>query len=334
MKAILWDMDGTLVNTEHLWGQATYGMGEKMGRPLTAEVRAQTVGGTLSDTIRTCAAWAGLDINDAMIAHWKQFMISTMEELLSGELEFRPGVPQLIAEAKAAGIPMALVTNTTRHLTDIALQSMYRTLGEDCFAFTLCGDEVPTGKPAPDIYVEASARMKTEPDQCLVVEDSTAGMNSAFTAGCRVLGVPLEPGITVPEAVTELSEIRPGKQDLGGFQLEDLREIYEVLGQRSPRRNPREIMSDVNEPKNFDSLFAELRQKAEQRPEGSGTVQALDAGVHFQGKKIVEEAGEVWLAAEYESDEELAGEISQLIYWLQVVMVGRGLTPEDIYRNL
>ena len=115
MKAILWDMDGTLVNTEHLWGQATYGMGEKMGRPLTAEVRAQTVGGTLSDTIRTCATWAGLDINDAMIAHWKQFMISTMEELLSGELEFRPGVPQLIAEAKAAGIPMALVTNTTRH---------------------------------------------------------------------------------------------------------------------------------------------------------------------------------------------------------------------------
>ena len=86
--------------------------------------------------------------------------------------------------------------------------------------------------------------------------------------------------------------------------------------------------------KNFDSLFAELRQKAAERPEGSGTVQALDNGVHFQGKKIVEEAGEVWLAAEYQSDDELAEEISQLIYWLQVVMVGRGLTPEDIYRHL
>lgn len=90
-------------------------------------------------------------------------------------------------------------------------------------------------------------------------------------------------------------------------------------------------MADV---KNFDSLYAELLDRAQNRPEGSGTVAALDAGVHAQGKKIVEEAGEVWLAAEYQSDDELAEEISQLIYWLQVVMVGRGLTPDDIYRKL
>lgn len=63
-------------------------------------------------------------------------------------------------------------------------------------------------------------------------------------------------------------------------------------------------------------------------------MKALDAGVHFQGKKIMEEAGEVWLAAEYESDEELAEEISQLLYWLQVVAIGRGLTLEDIYKHL
>ena len=86
--------------------------------------------------------------------------------------------------------------------------------------------------------------------------------------------------------------------------------------------------------KNFDELFAELKEKAETRPEGSGTVAALDNGVHFQGKKIVEEAGEVWLSAEYESDESLAEEISQLLYWLQVVMVGRGLSPQDIYKYL
>ena len=86
--------------------------------------------------------------------------------------------------------------------------------------------------------------------------------------------------------------------------------------------------------KNFDDLFAELKDKAANRPEGSGTVKALDAGVHFQGKKIVEEAAEVWLAAEYQSDEELAEEISQLMYWTQVVMVQRGLTPEDVYKHL
>lgn len=90
-------------------------------------------------------------------------------------------------------------------------------------------------------------------------------------------------------------------------------------------------MADV---KNFDSLFAELKDRAEKRPEGSSTVEMLDKGVHAQGKKIMEEAGEVWLAAEYESDEELAEEISQLIYWLQVIMVGRGLTPEDVYKHL
>lgn len=86
--------------------------------------------------------------------------------------------------------------------------------------------------------------------------------------------------------------------------------------------------------KNFDSLFAELADRAKNRPEGSGTVAALDKGMHFLGKKVNEEAGEVWLAAEYQSDEELAEEISQLYYWTQVLMVSRGLTPDDIYRNL
>ncbi|MFV8380160.1 phosphoribosyl-ATP diphosphatase [Corynebacterium hindlerae] len=86
--------------------------------------------------------------------------------------------------------------------------------------------------------------------------------------------------------------------------------------------------------KNFDSLYAELRTRAEERPEGSGTVAALDKGVHHLGKKIIEEAGEVWIAAEYQSDEELAEEMSQLIYWTQVMMVARGLEPADIYKYL
>jgi phosphoribosyl-ATP pyrophosphohydrolase len=86
--------------------------------------------------------------------------------------------------------------------------------------------------------------------------------------------------------------------------------------------------------KTFDSLFAELTERAATRPEGSGTVAALEAGVHAQGKKVLEEAGEVWIAAEYESDEKLAEEISQLLYRLQVIMLGRGLTLEDVYKYL
>ncbi len=86
--------------------------------------------------------------------------------------------------------------------------------------------------------------------------------------------------------------------------------------------------------KTFDDLFAELREKAATRPEGSGTVRELDAGVHAIGKKIVEEAAEVWMAAEYQSDEETAEEISQLLYHLQVLLLAKGLTPADVYRHL
>lgn len=84
----------------------------------------------------------------------------------------------------------------------------------------------------------------------------------------------------------------------------------------------------------FEDLFAMLEERAKSRPEGSGTVRALDAGVHAIGKKVVEEAAEVWMAAEYESGEELAEEISQLIYHLQVLMIAKNLTLEDIYRYL
>lgn len=86
--------------------------------------------------------------------------------------------------------------------------------------------------------------------------------------------------------------------------------------------------------KSFESLWTELQQIARQRPEGSTTVLALDAGVHAIGKKILEEAGEVWLAAEHEGDDALAEEISQLLYHLQTLMISRGLTLDDVYRYL
>ncbi len=86
--------------------------------------------------------------------------------------------------------------------------------------------------------------------------------------------------------------------------------------------------------KTFDELFAELSHKAETRPEGSGTVAELDGGIHTIGKKIVEEAAEVWMASEYESDEAAAEEISQLLYHLQVMMIAKGLSLQDVYRHL
>jgi phosphoribosyl-ATP pyrophosphohydrolase len=86
--------------------------------------------------------------------------------------------------------------------------------------------------------------------------------------------------------------------------------------------------------KNFESLWDELNQIAKVRPQDSGTVRELDAGIHAIGKKIIEEAGEVWMAAEYQSDSELALEISQLIYHLQVLMIARNIKLDDVYKNL
>jgi phosphoribosyl-ATP pyrophosphohydrolase len=86
--------------------------------------------------------------------------------------------------------------------------------------------------------------------------------------------------------------------------------------------------------KTFDQLFAELAERQHTRPEGSGTVLALDAGIHEQGKKVVEEAAEVWMAAEHESADRTAEEVSQLLYRVQVIMLGKGVTLEDVYRHL
>ena len=86
--------------------------------------------------------------------------------------------------------------------------------------------------------------------------------------------------------------------------------------------------------KTFDELFADLLQRAQERPDGSSTVRALDDGVHAQGKKVLEEAGEVWLAAEHEDDNALALEVSQLLYRVQVLMIGRGLSLDQVYTHL
>ncbi|GAA4220588.1 phosphoribosyl-ATP diphosphatase [Streptosporangium sp. NBC_01639] len=86
--------------------------------------------------------------------------------------------------------------------------------------------------------------------------------------------------------------------------------------------------------KTFEELYAELSDKARTRPEGSGTVAALDAGVHAIGKKVVEEAAESWMAAEHESNERAAEEISQLLYHVQVLMISKGIGLDEVYKHL
>lgn len=216
MKAILWDMDGTLVDSEPLWGIATYRMSEKMGRRITPEIRALTVGGTTGNTVSVCAEYAGLKLSKEEHQQWVQWMFQQMETLLAEELQFKPNVPELLQQAREENIPMALVTNTARFLAEKALQ----TIGKHNFAFTVCADEVNEGKPAPDLYLRAAQSLGVDPQQCLAIEDSTAGMMSAYNAGCRVLGIPMEDNVIIPEGVNTLC---PG---LAGLTIADLHELY------------------------------------------------------------------------------------------------------------
>lgn len=230
MKAILWDMDGTLVDTEPRWGAATFAMAAEMGRALTPEVREQTVGGIAENTVRICAAWAGISVNeDAELHFWVNRLYDLVSRLFAEDLPYRPGIPELLQDAEGK-LPMMVVTNTYRKLTDQALE----TIGAHYFTSTVCGDEVAAGKPAGDPYLVATERLGVLPDECLAIEDSTNGMSSAVKAGCRVLGVPAV-GTPVPTGAVSLSDILPGRTTLDGLTLADLHELWGHIGTQGAR---------------------------------------------------------------------------------------------------
>lgn len=224
MEAILWDMDGTLVDTEPRWGEATYAIAAEMGRDLTPEIRETTIGGSAPGTIRICARWAGLDLDSETERHWIDRLYTIVSELFAEDLPLRPGIPELLSSGTPA-VPMMVVTNTYRVLTDRVLD----TIGADHFVGSVCGDEVSEGKPAPEAYRTACERLGLPPDDCLVIEDSTNGMRSAVAAGCRVLAVP-SPGNPVPPGAAGISDLCPDHHDLGGLGVTDLRELWGRIG--------------------------------------------------------------------------------------------------------
>ena len=228
MKALAWDMDGTTVNTEPLWSIATFAMAREMGTPLSPALRATTVGGTMQNTIQVCATNAGLSMNDELMEQWTRWMFTKVGELFEGGIEFRPGMPDLLSDVALAGYPQALVTNTARALTDKALP----VIGEQFFTHTVCGDEVAVGKPNPAIYLEACRRLQVEPDEVLAVEDSATGMMAARDAGCRVLGIPCEPGVVVPDNVPTIAELFPGSVNLDRISVGDLVQAHRMIGKR------------------------------------------------------------------------------------------------------
>ncbi|MDO4760433.1 MAG: HAD family phosphatase [Corynebacterium sp.] len=185
MKAVLWDMDGTLIDSEPLWEIATYELSESMGRRLTPKLREKTVGGSFHNTATICAAHAGISLTESDYTYFQSIMFARMRELLA-DAPINPGVDTLLHSLKDAGIPSFIVTNTTRELAHPAMKA----IGADLFAGSICGDEVAHGKPDPLIYTTAARILKTQPHNCLVFEDSTPGMTAAVNAGCIVFAAP------------------------------------------------------------------------------------------------------------------------------------------------
>ena len=186
MQAVLFDMDGTLVDSEKLWDVSLAALYEELGGRLTPEVRASMVGGSAEDTMRTVYTDLGLEPDPVAMTDSSRWLHDYTAELFDNGLPWCDGAQDLLEALAAEGTPMALVTNTQRPLTDRALNS----IGRRYFSATVCGDEVPRGKPAPDAYLRAAALLDLPPSACLAIEDSVTGTAAAEGAGCPVLVVP------------------------------------------------------------------------------------------------------------------------------------------------
>jgi HAD superfamily hydrolase (TIGR01509 family) len=186
MRAVLWDMDGTLVDSEKVWDVSLAALYQKLGGELTPAVRASMVGSVAENTMRIVYTDLGLDLDPDAMAASSRWLNDYTAELFDRGLPWCVGAKELLDALAAEGTPMALVTNTERALTERALNG----IGRGYFSVSVCGDEVPNGKPAPDPYLRAAELLGIGPEQCLAVEDSVTGTTAAERAGCPVLVVP------------------------------------------------------------------------------------------------------------------------------------------------
>jgi HAD superfamily hydrolase (TIGR01509 family) len=218
MKAVLFDMDGTLVDSEKLWEVALQVLYSRLGGELTPAVRQATVGGSAESLMQIIYTDLGLDPDaDEMAAH-SDWLHEYTADLFDGGLPWCDGARELLDTLADSAVPMALVTNTRRALTERALDS----IGRHYFAASVCGDEVVRAKPAPDPYQRAAALLGFDPAQCLAIEDSVTGAASAEDAGCPVVVVPND--VEVPDSAR-----RRHVTSLLGLDVARLREIYTEL---------------------------------------------------------------------------------------------------------
>jgi HAD superfamily hydrolase (TIGR01509 family) len=218
--AVLWDMDGTLLDSEKLWDIPLYEAAERLGGQLSLPARQAMVGSNVPTTLDILFADLGRTPDDEDLADTAAFIDKRMAEIFAGPLPFQPGAREALALVDSLGLPTALVTSTERFLTDLALE----TLGRSHFDVTICGDEVDGHtKPDPEPYLRAARLLNVDPTDALAIEDSPTGVQSAITAGCHVIVIPSE----VPVAP---GPRRTFRTSLAGLTAGDLRAPWEDAG--------------------------------------------------------------------------------------------------------
>lgn len=209
LAAVLFDMDGTLVDSEKIWDVSLERLADHLGGELTPALRASLVGSSLGGTIATLHRAFELP-PDADHAASAEYLVEETAAMFRQQIVWQPGAQELLAELAAAGVPMALVTSTVRRLTDLVLDGM----GRHWFAATVCGDEVEHPKPAPDPYRRAADLLGVDPVHCAAIEDSDTGTTSALAAGCATLTVPCDapvPGGPGRHFAASLTEVDRGR---------------------------------------------------------------------------------------------------------------------------
>jgi HAD superfamily hydrolase (TIGR01509 family) len=199
LRAVLFDMDGTLVETEQYWGEAMFELAERLGGRMSEAARAETIGATMRVSMNVLHADLGLRRSEEQLQADARWVEDRTAELMAAGISWRPGAAELLREVRATGLATALVTTTPRRLADIVLAVIRADLGEDPFDVTICGDEVPARKPDPAPYRQAMQALAVDPTECVVIEDSQAGVTAGLAAGAAVLGVPaLQPVAEAP----------------------------------------------------------------------------------------------------------------------------------------
>ncbi|WP_415645187.1 HAD family hydrolase [Stackebrandtia soli] len=191
LRAVLFDMDGTLLDSEKLWEVGLVDLCVHLGRTLTPQLRARMVGMDQMESMRLLHK--ALDLPADGVTASADWLIDRMADLFASPPVWRPGAAELLASVRAAGYPTALVTATGRRLVDVVIGAM----GADRFDVTIVGDEVANNKPDPEPYRTAATALGLLPGDCLAIEDSPTGVASALAAGCSVVAVPSEVAITV-----------------------------------------------------------------------------------------------------------------------------------------